>query len=251
MSEVKIIFDMPDEDYRKAKGVSISALKLMQRSPAAYLHAMTTRRESSQAQVFGTVLHGACLEPHRKLHVVRPEGMTFTTKDGKAWRDAQTLPILTQAEDNDVTGAHNALMTHPVAGPILKAAQKEVSGFKQDDETGLMLKGRADLVYSNAQGLTIIADIKTAEDASEKEFVWSAIRYGYPRQAAYYLDLFGASKFLFIAVEKEAPYGVQVFEVSETKLDQAREMNRANLNTLKQCMETDTWPSYSAEIKLI
>ena len=251
MSEPTIILGMPDEDYRAEVGVSNSALKYMQVNPAEYLHQKNARRETTAAQLFGQVLHAALLEPHRKLHCVKPDGMSFVTKEGKAWRDAQTLPILSQAEDNDVSGAYAAIMAHPVAGSIVQAAQKEVSCFKRDEKTGLALKCRADLVYSNDSGLTIIADIKTTDDASEYKFRGSAIGWDYPRQAAYYLDLFGASKFLFIAVEKSAPYGVQIFEVSDDKLASARDRIRENLDTLKTCIDSDNWPTYSTSIKLI
>jgi hypothetical protein len=245
-----IRFGMPDADYRSALGVANSDLKKMEQSPAhyrAHMLAKGTPSKPTPAQVFGTVLHGALLEPERVLHVVRPEGLSFQTKEGKAWRDAQTLPILSAEEGEDIAGATAAMQAHPIASAILHKAQKEVSVFSRCMDTGIALKGRLDLVFQDESGRTVVADIKTCEDA--REFPRDARKWGYHRQAAWYLDLLGVSAFLFVAVEKTAPYGIRVFQLDEESLERGREIYRANLRTLRECTGSAKWSGYSDEIQ--
>jgi hypothetical protein len=250
MREPIIKRGLAESDYRSADAIANSDLKHMEQSPAHYRAHMLSKGSHitpTPAQVFGSVLHGALLEPERVLHVVRPDGLSFQTKDGKAWRDSQTLPILTQAEDVQVGGARTAALSHPICRRILQRSDKEVSVWRTCPETGLLLKGRLDLVFSDASGRTVIADIKTCEDA--REFPRDARKWGYHRQAAWYLDLLGVSAFLFIAVEKAAPYGIRVFQIDEESLERGREIYRANLRTLRECTDSGNWPGYSDQIE--
>jgi hypothetical protein len=245
-----IRFGMPDADYRSALGVANSDLKKMEQSPAhyrAHMLAKGTPIKPTRSQVFGLVLHGSLLEPDRVLHVVRPEGLSFQTKVGEAWRDSQTLPIMTAEEGADIAGATAAMQAHPIGSAILHKAQKEVSVFSRCLDTGLAIKGRLDLVFTDETGRTVIADIKTCEDA--REFPRDARKWGYHRQAAWYLDLLGASAFLFVAVEKTAPYGIRVFQLDEESLERGREIYRDNLRTLRECTGSAKWSGYSDEIQ--
>jgi hypothetical protein len=91
--------------YRNTDGISASDIKwiLPPRTPAHY-HAYKTgliKREETRALVLGTLCHLAVLEPERPptAYAVRPAGLDFRTKDGKAWRDAQgDKPILDETE---------------------------------------------------------------------------------------------------------------------------------------------------------
>jgi hypothetical protein len=213
----------------------------------AHMLAKGTPSKPTPAQVFGTVLHGALLEPERVLHITRPDGLSFQTKEGKAWRDAQTRPILSAEEAQDIAGATAAMQAHPIGSAILHKAQKEVSVFSRCLDTGISVKGRLDLVFQDETGRTVVADIKTCEDA--REFPRDARKWGYPRQAAWYLDLLGASAFLFVAVEKTAPYGIRVFQIDEESLERGRDIYRANLRTLRECTDAAQWPSYFHEIE--
>lgn len=250
MIEPLIERGLAEAEYRAADGIANSDLKHMEQSPAHYrAHMLAKGRPHKQtpAQIFGSVLHGALLEPERVLHVIRPEGLSFQTNEGKAWRNSQTLPILTEEEDTQVRGARTAALSHPLCWPILAKADKEVSVWRTCEKTGLLLKGRLDLVFSDETGRTVIADIKTCDDASE--FPRDARKWGYHRQAAYYVDLLGASAFLFIAVEKTAPHGIRVFQLDEDSLDRGRATYWADLLTVRACRDANHWPSYSAQIE--
>ena len=67
-----------------------------------------------------------------------------------------------------------------------------------------------------------IIDIKTTSDKSLSSFKSSAYKYGYHRQAAFYLDGFQAKEFIFVVIEKKAPYNVGVYIAGEDFINRGR-----------------------------
>ena len=244
-------FDLPEDVYRKAPGVNVSALKDAI-TPAHYRASRDAEQPATPtpAQVFGTACHAFALEG-RTAFVTRPDGMVFTTKEGKAWRDAQTLPILTQDEAESIRRIGLELDKHPVANSVLRSGGKsEVSCFKRDAATGLMLKGRADYLTSDINGMTTIVDLKTCGfgDASEAAFSREIAKWKYHQQAAFYLDLFGATFFLFVAAEKEAPYAVNVFRLDAESIAVGRAANEAALQSIAAAEASGDWSCYPPEL---
>lgn len=250
-----VFHNLPEDIYRQAPGVNISNLKLMGRSPAHY-HARVTgpRMEPTPAMIFGTLLHRACLEPEKLAgsFVVKPEDMDFRSKAGKEWRDGQTVPIIDAGQAAALNEAAAKVLAHPRASAVLAGAQKEVSVFKRRSLTSdLLLKGRIDAIAVDEQGLTTIADIKTTDDASSNAFARAIASWGYAEQAAFYMDLVGASYFLFVAVEKTAPYEVAIYCLDEESIALGRERNNRHLDTLELCLKANEWVGYSQEIETI
>lgn len=233
--------------YRSAPGVNISALKNAI-TPAHYLAVRDAEQPAtpSPAQVFGTACHAAALEG-RTAFVTRPEGMVFTTKEGKEWKAAQTLPILTADEARAIEGVRASLMAHPVASVILgSGGQTEVSAFKLH-ASGLLLKGRADYVTQDNAGLTTIVDLKTTGfgDGAESAFAREVAKWQYHRQAAFYLDLFGASFFVFIVAEKEPPFAVNTFHLDAESIAQGRAENERALALIAAAEQSGEWSAYA------
>ena len=50
----------------------------------------------------------------------------------------------------------------------------------------------------------------------------SSYKYGYHRQAAFYMDGFNADEFWFAVVEKEAPYRTGLYQASEEFINNGR-----------------------------
>jgi PDDEXK-like domain of unknown function (DUF3799) len=125
--------------------------------------------------------------------------------------------------------------------------------WRSDPKTGLLLKGRSDRVTVDSQNKTVIADLKTCGrgDAREGEFSKAIFNYGYDLQAAFYMDLFGASFFCFIAIEKEMPYAIQCFNLAPEAIVVGRRKYESYLATVKKCSETGNWPAYGDELKTI
>ena len=96
--------------------------------------------------------------------------------------------------------------------------KKEVAMVWEDSLSSVRCKGKVDILNGNT-----IVDIKTTQDASFEAFRRSAYKYGYNRQAAFYLDGFGAKEFVFIVIEKKAPYNIGVYHCSDDFIESGRD----------------------------
>ena len=250
-----IIFNMSESDYRNAPGVNVSALKKMRLSPAHYKFAReeTESDKHNAALIIGTLVHRAKLEPHRLCYVVRPpEYDSWRTKASQQWREWQTLPAVTPEEEQDVLRCVDALEKLELLTELCARGNTEVSAFKRH-RAGLMLKGRADLVAVDDDGVTWIVDLKTVpeEGASPEAFARKIADLDYHQQAAHYCDLFGTDKFIFVAVEKKGFPGVAAYQLSPRALEIGRRTNDALLTQLARANETGEWIGYQPGVQEI
>lgn len=204
---------------------------------------------------FGTAVHMAVLEPELFLETyAEAPAISKTTKAGKeAWAAAETSGKLLLKPDELalINGIHTSVMEHPIAKKALRSnGQAEQSFITKDPATGIDIKCRPD--YLTDSGWVI--DLKTTLDASAASFAKSAANFRYHVQAAFYLHTLGLCLgdaprgFLFIAVEKSAPFAVQVFRASADMLQTGLEVALADLNSLAECKqlypEVQPWPGY-------
>ena len=250
-----IKYDMPASEYHAAEGLSKSGLDKFKRSPMHYKHWLTEKPDPTEAMRIGSLVHMAVFEP------IRFAGSTAVapivdrrTKDGKLAYEIFTK----ENAGKEVISADDILMikdivaavsSHRAASKLLKTGQAEVSVFAKCPVTNVYCKGRFDFVCEDC-----IVDLKTTEDASPSQFGVSVMRYRYLTQAAHYLFLaeqagLKVSKFIFIAVEKEAPYGVGVYEVSKNQLFRAEADRMTQLRMFKSCEDFDSWPAYGSDIQ--
>lgn len=245
----RIVWGMPDADYRKAPGVSNSSLKLLDRTPYHYKWAIDNPQPPTPAMRIGSAFHTATLEPEKygegKSHVFRPaEWDSWRTNASRDWKREQKLPILEPKDLVESEGMANAIRANPHAAAWLKGIRTEVVMFGQCPLTGLLRKARLDGLVGMEP---VIIDIKTTEDASE--FEKTAANYGYDIQEAYYRDICEINgveieRFVFIVVEKHAPHGVRLVELDPEDVQRGRDVYRCNLGRLKRCVDSNAWPSY-------
>ena len=250
-----IYFDLPEAEYRQAPGVNISSLKAMCNSPLHYWQkAYGPKEDPTPAMVFGSIFHRAILEPLRLTgFVIKPEDINLRTKEGQAWKAAQTDPIIDREDEKLINGAIKAIQSNALAMVMLagRQAKKEVSIFKIHEPTGILMKGRLDVLTSDNEGNTVCIDLKTTQDASPKGFPREMARYNYHQQAAFYLNLCGGTFFTFISIEKVAPFGIGLYNLDRESLEIGQQKNEENMATLKRCLDTDTWPGYPEQIETI
>ena len=171
------------------------------------------------------------LEKFQAEYAVAPP-IDRRTKAGKeAWDAFRASSGSRIILDNDEAALCEALRTsvkdHPEASKIVASRGTcESVACWRDGATGLDCKARIDL-YCDFAGSTVV-ELKTTRDASPEGFSRVISRYSYHRQAAYYLGGLEAlspatdRKFIFIAVEKEPPYAVGVYELDESSIEQGR-----------------------------
>lgn len=250
------LFDVPEAEYRAADGINVSALKHMRLSPAHFKYAKEEAEPDkvNSNLIIGTLVHRARLEPHRLCYAVRPpEFDSWRTKAAQAWRDAQTLPVVTPDEEQQVLRCADALGQCELLNEAAARGKTEVTMFKRHKRTGLLLKGRTDLLFTDDDGITWIIDIKTVPEggACEDAFARKIADFNYHQQAAFYCDLFDTPRFLFIAVEKTGFPGVGIYELAPEDLELGRRTNEALLEQLSRAIKSDTWGGYSSSPRQI
>jgi exodeoxyribonuclease VIII len=97
--------------------------------------------------------------------------------------------------------------------------------------------------------LNFQVDLKSTTDASYTAFGRSVVDYRYYVQDAYYrhgMRYIGwpVDEFIFIAVEKEPPYGVAGYVLDSDAKQLGRSQFRRDLATYLECKKMDFWPGY-------
>ena len=241
---------MPAAQYHATDAVSASLLKQISKSPAHARSYLQQQQEPTSAMLFGTAFHTCVLESERFDSEYAVFEGDKRTKDGKAMYErmvSEGKTIITATDYATITAMADAIGDHQAASKLVRGdGQTEVSMFWDDEETGLPCKCRPDIFTGR-----IIVDLKTTEDASPEGFARSIQTYGYGIQAAHYLAGSGADAFIFVAVEKKAPYAVAVYELDPLSLEICETKRRGLLEYWANCREADMYPAYSDERQLI
>ena len=157
-------------------------------------------------------------------------------------------------EYDQLVGMYNAFWSHPTVQSLMdRATGIEESFFCNDMETNIGLKARPDVL-----GADFILDYKTTGRGADTDTFSRVIAdFDYDFSAAHYRSVVESvtgstiKNFFLVAQETEAPYAIQVFRFSDACLDRAEMKRRQVLETLKVSFESNSWPTYTNEIKLI
>lgn len=256
------------EQYDAEPGLRSSDLKLIKRSPAHWVEARRNPSPPTDALRFGQVFHMAI--EHGKDFIARykvePE-FTGRTKDGReSTRSAEALAkkeawyadlpkdavVVKREWLEPLQGMINAALGHRLVGNLLKNGVRETSLWVEDPETGVVLKCRPDFISEEG----FVVDVKTTRDASPgffKRQIFSDRNEGdpfYVLQAAHYAHCLRAAgigrgeSFVFIAIEKEAPYGIMVYPLDVGCLAPGEQWRSELTGRYAECRRTDTWPAY-------
>jgi hypothetical protein len=254
------------EDYRQLDGVNYSSLKLYHRSPLHYKHYIENPSESTEAQKLGTLVHTLVLEPHKfeqEYTVFNPNDRPNTAADfrnaeNKLWKQviieeaANHGRMVIDSETFDkANGMAKNVLRIPAVQKLLASAEIE-SGIQWTDQmTGVLCKGKPDGYNKSTR---VVFDLKTTISAHPTDFQRSIWNYRYHEQAAFYVNGLNAihgdgtfKRFIFIAVEKDAPYAASIFMLAESALNVGWITCQSLLNMHKQCSDSNNW-SYQYDI---
>jgi hypothetical protein len=209
--------------------------------------------------VIGTAIHLAVLEPERfALEVVQRPTFDRRTTIGKAgfaaWTAENAGRLALEAEDFDtVRRSADSVLAHPAARALLSEGAPEVTLRWVDATTGAPCRARFDWLRPDLGAV----DLKSTRDASPAGFAREIAQHAYYIQAAHY-DM-GAQAVLgqflpywiFIAVEKEAPYAVGVYSLDRESIDAAAVRVADALARWRASTDSGRWPSYSNLIEPI
>ena len=251
--------DVPYEVYASWDALRSSYLSKFKRSPRHALSYRLNPREPSAAMNLGTAIHSAVLEPEmfEKEYAAAPK-VDRRTKPGKAtWAEflAQNPKVSVLSSENMDTclRIRESVWSEPWAEALLGGkGENELCAVWQDPEFKVACKCRVDR-FSASRGAII--DLKTTRDASREAFGRAIENYDYHVQAAFYLDGFDAISphprtFLWIAIEKEPPYGASVGEADSADLEEGRRRYKAAIGMHLEAERTGVWPGYPSEIQI-
>jgi hypothetical protein len=226
-------------------------------------------KEETKAMIFGSAFDEMFFdfrdtpEAFENKYAIRPEGLLFTTKEGKAWRDAQEQAgktIITHAEHMCMKRMLASVMESPVARPFVEGAETQVTlTMKTSLFEDYLVAGRPDAIHLEREciwDLKTTADLNNWYDWADTESprngapVW---KYGYHRQGAIYQKLAVQNDvrlpdFFLIVVEKVEPFRTVVFQPDPSYLDLGWNAVHRDLSNLADCIKQDRWPNSPASI---
>ena len=136
-----------------------------------------------------------------------------------------------------------SIRRHPRANALLFGgnAENELKLRWHCERHGIMRRCMIDRLNPH-----VIADLKTTGDSSAEGFAKSVWKFGYHRQQAFYQDavhqLTGEFlPFVFIAVEKDPPYSVGVYDLSDEFAEAGYNEVESAINRLVKCRESGIW----------
>lgn len=236
-------------EYHADPAISASHLHAISRSPHTYykrfIDPERPRSEPTAAMRLGTFVHTAVLEPD---DLDRRYAVCAARKGSAAYNgliDKGIEPV-TQAQWDQAHAMCDAVRNHPEAAWLLSNGKAEQSVWWDDEQFDMRCKCRPDWWNND-----IVIDLKTTQDASPRGFAKSVANFRYHVQQMHYLRGTNAARFIFIAVEKEYPYAVGVYELDNEACGLGEELRQRDMQRIKTCKKRNEWPGYSNDISTL
>ena len=219
-----MILDMTNEDYHARPVISSSDVKAVASKSLAHWKGKVWK--DSSAFALGSAVHALVLEPEKNLVIRGPED-----RRGNKWKvdklaaDIDGKILLTEGDYDLAQAIAAPLINHEVVKGFISQPDfvAEGSFFATDPVTNVKIKCRPDGFVPSSG---VVFDIKTTRDASPDGFPREIRSYNYDLQAAFYLRClraagYDANTFIFVCVEKEAPYAVCLHALTDRYLEAA------------------------------
>ena len=206
--------------------------------------------------VLGSLVHSLILEPEK----VEQEYYIgeFNVRRGKEYeasvKQAGTRTVISKEDYERAMAVVEAFHIQATDHPDLNGKQEELlkgdkehSFYWEDPATGILCKCRPDNLHHSGN---IVVDVKTTKNAGFDSFQKDIVTYGYYLSAAFYLRGVAAvtgrapEKFVIIAIETEAPYLIQVYELDPMAIEIGNRHIDQALATFAECVSTEVWSGY-------
>ena len=215
---------------------------------------------STPALIFGQLLHAMVLQPELldDMFAVAPICDRRTTVGKKLWAEFEEQSDGKTAVTGEMVETavemKNKLLCNDFVAQLLNG-EREKPFFWVDDMTKEECKCRVDAI-TNINGMDIIVDLKTAENADTDTFMRHAVKYGYNLQAAMYSEGVKANTgkdyaFVFIVIEKKPPYAINILQADKTFIQHGYDMFRKLIGTYHECKTTGNWYGYLGKHNMI
>lgn len=251
---------MTEQEYRQNPAISRSELFKIRESPEKFKYCQDNPEKPTPSLVFGQLFHAMALQPETvaDLFTVAPN-VDRRTNAGKEEfarfeAEAQGKTVVTADMYQQATEMCEALNKNEFVNKLLKG-EKEKTFFWDDDLTGEPCKCRTDCLSEIGDNL-IVVELKSTENAETEAFMKSAIKYGYDFQSAMYskgVEVNTGRKplFVFIAIEKTAPYAINILQADELLIRRGYDLFREYIGIYHDCKQTNNWYGYLGKFNQI
>jgi hypothetical protein len=264
-----LVRDMPEAEYHARPELSSTEARLILESAARYRYKKDHPPLVSPSKKFdiGSAVHSLVLGTGYEA-VLIPEDLlasngaistTAAKEFVEATRAAGKIPL--KADDfQPIAEAAEAVMAQPVARALFdQPGTAEASVFAEVD--GVQVRARFDFLPDQTDRRRVAVDLKTTRDASARGFTRSIADYSYDVQRSWYLDALDAAtgpmpsgfepELVFVAVEKEPPYLVAVFQLPTVWAEMGKAKAARARAIYAECVTTGIWPGYPTEVQLL
>lgn len=227
--------------YAAADAINAHGLMDLMDSPAAYRWRLANPSPPSDDLILGTAFDMALTEPERFA-------ATVLHGDRRKVKPEEGQIVLTPGRWEQLQGMLAGVRRNAIATELLGSqVHAQPTVFWQDAVHGVTCKARLDLVC-RLGGRAVAVDIKTARSASPTEFSRACATYRYDLQMAHYLEagratgLWAPDLFLFVVVDKTAPYDCFVYQAGDTFFARGVTDRDHAMQLYAQCRAAGDWP---------
>lgn len=264
------LLDISNHEYHNSDGWSRSQLMELRKTPLHFWYKFLNPNYEAPASPdvvkpihaleFGNALHHYILEKDsfESAYKVIPK-VSLATKAGKAAREIALRELqpgqqlLCESAFEVIQAINNSISADTYCPKLLQeSAQYEKSMYWKDEETGLIVKCRPDILHDD-----YVADLKTTSSAAPRDFQRDITKYGYHIQAAMIKEGLkhvtgkDMESFYFICAEKVEPYATAIYKLDENALDVGYQEYRYLLDMLATKLKTSEWSSYKPSLASI
>lgn len=253
---VSVAYNQADPSYRREPGENQSHLKHILKSPAHYQASKQRRFSSSVFMDIGSALHCKVLEgddEFMRRFTLKPNDISLATKEGKEWKATNKNKTILTNSDKDMAWDSVHGMTESLRKlDWFKWDQSEYRKFNELsiywEADGVDCKARLDrLIVEDDRCLVL--DLKTT-DSIDPEVFGKKVSGGmnYVFQAAWYAEAASLAfkkptEFIFVAIERQMPWSVGIFQVSESMMEEGKAQITEARRRLRECRQTKVWPA--------
>lgn len=235
-----ILYDEAEQDYHSNLAIGSGDVRAFIRSPQLFMDQRDgIYPRESRALLFGAASHLSLLEPARYARTVaiKPDGMSFATKEGKAWRAEHAGRVIVSAKDAEALELMHRRMPPCVREILSGDGRAEVSVRRDVD--GMACQARVDWW----KGSTLY-DLKTISKIELIDRAIAARRYDV--QQEWYRMVVRAEtghdlQFQFLFVETAPPYRWRIVELDQEWMEAGRRAMDDAVMGIKTRCESGCW----------
>jgi hypothetical protein len=249
-----------NREYHSHAALSKSKLAQIGKTPAYFRWYMDNPQPPTSDLIIGQAFHKLLLEPEtfNNEFAILPE-LNRRTKAGKEEYDCFLIEIAAQGKSaitlddyNTICGMRDSIKANKYATALISNGTAEHSFYWTDELTKIECKCRPDY-FRGINDRIYITDLKSCRSAAPDDIPREIVKYSYDLQSGMYTT--GVSEvmqipkenidFIFIFVEKTAPYLINIVQADEFILQRGYEIFREYLGVYADCTTKGNWYGYN------